>query len=217
MIYVNKIKQSDLWYTIGYIATDGSLSIDGRHINITSKDRDHLYKIRTALNLGNKIGKKSREQSQEKKFSQLQFGDVRFYRYLLRLGLTSRKSLTIGPLNVDDNFFADFLRGVIDGDGNISTWIHKTNHHRQWCLRIYSASQIFIEWLNDRINQEFGVKGRLYSRKEKDRVNSIYLLKFGKSAASKILERIYYEGSLSLERKLAQARLCLQKAAKMVN
>ena len=29
MIDLDKIKPADLWYVIGYIATDGSLSIDG--------------------------------------------------------------------------------------------------------------------------------------------------------------------------------------------
>lgn len=217
MVDINKIKPSDLWYVVGYIATDGYLSIDGRHINITSKDRDHLYKIRVALKLENVIGRKSRGYSKEKNFSQLQFGDVRFYRFLLKLGLTSRKSLTIGSLRIDDNFFVDFLRGVIDGDGNISTWIHRTNRHHQWCLRIYSASKVFIEWLNNRIYQEFSEKGRLYSKKARDRANLIYILKFGKLSASRILKKIYYNGSLSLERKQLQAQLCLQEAAKMVN
>lgn len=133
MIDVKKIKPSDLWYVIGYIATDGYLSSDKRHINITSKDRDHLYKIKAALYLQNTIGRKSSGFS-EKNFSQLQFGDVKFYRFLEGLGLTSKKSLTLGPLSINNNFFKDFLRGVIDGDGNISTWIHKTNHNRQRML-----------------------------------------------------------------------------------
>lgn len=33
---------SDLAYAIGLITTDGSLSIDGRHINLTSKDIDQV-------------------------------------------------------------------------------------------------------------------------------------------------------------------------------
>lgn len=66
MINIKSIRPSDLWYVIGYIATDGSLSIDRRHINVTSKDRNHLYKIRTALNLENVIGRKSREGSKKK-------------------------------------------------------------------------------------------------------------------------------------------------------
>lgn len=202
---------------IGYIATDGYLSSDSRHINITSKDREHLYKIRHSLFLRNKIGRKSREREKEKKFSQLQFGDVKFYKYLVDLGLTSKKSLTIGSLKIDDSFFADFLRGVIDGDGNISTWIHKTNYHRQWCLRIFSASPVFIKWLNDKIEEVFGFRGMFYERKLKNRDNLGYILKFGKIKATPILQQIYYPGCLSLERKFLKVELCLQEATKMVN
>lgn len=214
---MSKVKNADLWYIIGYIATDGYLSIDGRHINITSKDREHLYKIKSALNLENIIGRKYREKNDEKRFSQLQFGDIKFYKYLQKIGFTPKKSLTLGELNINNNFFNDFLRGVIDGDGNISTWINSNNYSRQWCLRVYSASERFIRWIDNKIYQEFGISGKLYSRKAKDRINSIYLLKFGKISGSKILKRIYYDGCLSLERKLLQAKLCLQEANKMVN
>lgn len=207
MIDLTKVKKSDLWYVLGYIATDGSLSVDGRHINITSRDRKHLYYIRNALNLKNKIGRKARGFERQKRFSQLQIGDVNLYRYLVKVGFTPRKSLTLGPISIDNNFFIDFLRGVIDGDGNISTWIHRTNRHRQWCLRIYSGSSIFIEWLNNKIEETFVVEGKLYSEKKNDRRNFIYVLKYGKIAAVKLLKQVYYPGCLSLERKFLQAQL----------
>lgn len=130
MVDLNKIKPSELWYVIGYIASDGYLSSDGRHLNITSKDRKHLYSIRNALGINNKIGRKTRGDKKIKKYSQLQFGDVNFYRYLLKIGFSSKKSLILGKINIDNNFFIDFIRGVIDGDGNISTWIHSTNRNR---------------------------------------------------------------------------------------
>ena len=108
MIDLNKVRLADLWYIIGYIATDGSLSIDKRHINITSKDRKYLYLIRNALYLKNKIGRKKRSLGGDKIYSQLQIGDVSFYRYLESLGFTPRKSLTLAPLNINDRFFVDF-------------------------------------------------------------------------------------------------------------
>lgn len=108
MIDLNEVRVSDLWYIVGYIATDGSLSIDKRHINITSKDRRHLYLIRNALGLKNKIGRKTRSIENDKKYSQLQIGDISFYRYLESLGLTSRKSLTLGSINIDDIFWLIF-------------------------------------------------------------------------------------------------------------
>lgn len=211
MIDINSVKPSNLWYVIGLITADGCLSNDKRHINITSKDREHLHSVKKALYLDNQIGRKTRSKERDKRYSHLQFGDVRFYKYLLSLGITPRKSLTIGRINVDDEYFVDFLRGVIDGDGNISTWVHRTNRNHQWCFRIFSASFTFIEWLNEKIQNKFGVQGRLYSRKEKGKTNLIHILKFGKISASVILEQTYYPGSLSLMRKMTRVQLCLQQ------
>jgi hypothetical protein len=217
MINLSRVKPSNLWYTIGYIAADGSLSIDKRHIDITSKDRKHLYSIRNVLGLKNKIGRKTRSSEKEKVYSQLQIGDVAFYRYLESLGFIQKKSLTLGPIKVDMRFFADFLRGVIDGDGSITTWIHKTNSNRQWSLRIFSASFLFINWLNNLVNKYFNIKSKLYRRKEKGKENPIYVLKFGKIMAIKILREIYYPGCIALGRKAIQAQECLQSGDKMIN
>lgn len=94
MIDLNSIIENDLWYVIGLIATDGYLSLDGRHINITSKDRGYLFSVRKAMGLKNKIGKKYRKINEVKKYSQLQFGDVKFYKYLLRIGLVQKNQPT---------------------------------------------------------------------------------------------------------------------------
>jgi hypothetical protein len=217
MVDLTKVKSSDLWYVIGYIATDGNLSKDCRHINITSKDREHLYSIRKALYLKNKIGRKARSSEKEKKYSFLQFGDVKFYKYLLNLGLTTNKSLTLGSLDVDKLYFVDFLRGVIDGDGYIGSWMHRTNHHQQWSLKVCSASPVFINWLGGLIELYFGISGKAYREKGVDNKNSMYILKYGKLNARKIIGFIYYNGCLCLERKLIQAQLCLQPGNKVVN
>src|SRR4026208_2087199 len=100
MVDLKIVLPEHLWYVIGFIATDGNLSLDGRHINITSKDVGHLRKIKKALFLSNRIGFKARGGEKEKKYGLLQFGDVQFYRYLLALGLHPKKSLTLGPIQV---------------------------------------------------------------------------------------------------------------------
>ena len=134
MVNLGKVKPAHLWYIIGFIVTDGNLSKDGRHINITSKDREHLFLIRGALGLKSKIGRKGSGSQREKKYSQLQFSDAAFYRYLESIGIHAKKSLTLAKIDVVQQYFPDFLRGVIDGDGCICTWIHKSNTHRQWAL-----------------------------------------------------------------------------------
>lgn len=217
MVDLKNKKPKIFWYVIGYIATDGHLSKDGRHLNITSKDKSHLILIKKSLSLKVKIGRKNRGGSDEKKYFQIQFGDVLFYKFLLNIGFIQKKSLKLGKINIDKKYFFDFLRGVIDGDGNISTWIHKTNQHRQWSLRITSAAPLFIKWLKKETEESFNVRGKLYSYKYKNKKNPIFVLKFGKLAAKVILKQVFYKGSLSLDRKNLKSIQCLQDVSKMIN
>ncbi|PIP23436.1 MAG: hypothetical protein COX36_03420, partial [Candidatus Nealsonbacteria bacterium CG23_combo_of_CG06-09_8_20_14_all_38_19] len=55
-----------LAYIVGLLATDGSLSIDGRHIDFTSKDVQLLKTFKKCLGLKNKIGFKSSGFSKKK-------------------------------------------------------------------------------------------------------------------------------------------------------
>src|SRR5581483_5449236 len=203
MFKYTSIKHSYLWYLIGYITADGNLSKDGRHIDITSKDLDHLRLIKENLRISNKIGKKHRDKNKTKTYYNLQIGNTKFYRYLLSLGLKPKKSL-----NLESKYFNDFLRGVIDGDGNISKWVHKSNLNIQWCLRIYSASYIFLNWVGSEIDNKFYIKGKMYINKRDS--SPIYILKYGKKSARIILNTIYYNNSLALARKRNLALECLQ-------
>ena len=63
---LSEIDPRVLWYVIGYIATDGSLSKDGRHTLITSKDEEHLIAMREELGVTSKIIKKSNGSSIKK-------------------------------------------------------------------------------------------------------------------------------------------------------
>ncbi len=210
MVDLSLVKQEHFWYVVGLIATDGNLSKDGRHVNLTSKDRSLLVAVRKSLFLKNKIGKKSRGGEEEKKYSVLQIGDKKLYDYLMKIGLTPKKSLTIGKLAVPPVYFIDFFRGVIDGDGSITSWVHASNRNVQWSLRVVSGSKDFLAWLKDSVEQEFKVGGKLYGQQSKGRKNPLYLLKFGKFAAKLILEQCYYEGCLALNRKLKSSIKCLQ-------
>lgn len=217
MINLNNISQANLWYIIGYIATDGHLSKDGRHIVITSKDRDHILAIRRALGIKNKVGLKSRSNEGRKIYSNLQFGDVKFYNYLLKIGFVQNKSLGLGKITAQPAYFTDFLRGVIDGDGSITSWTHRSNLHRQWSLRITSAAPIFIKWLHKTIESFFAIKGKLYCYRYDDKKNNIYTLKFGKLASKVIFKDVYYRNALALKRKNLMSVLCLHDKNKMLN
>ncbi|MBP9728456.1 MAG: hypothetical protein KBD27_03720 [Candidatus Moranbacteria bacterium] len=210
MVNLKKVQPTDLWYIIGLIVTDGNLSKDGRHISITSKDRDLLILVRSALYLDSKLGMKGNGENPEKKYTIFQFSDVAFYRYLESIGIHPKKSLTLESINVPSKYFNDFLRGVIDGDGSINTWIHRTNGRPQWCLRIISGAPIFASWIHHEIQNQYSVVGKIYTYTFKGKKNPINIVKFGKIATKIILKSAYYPGSLSLKRKLLQAERCLK-------
>lgn len=197
----------NFWYFVGLIATDGCLSTHGWVINLTSKDRGYLEDVRSTLQIPNRIGHK---RSGAGRISYLlQMRNKHLYKTLSELGLTPRKSLTLGGLDVPAAYFADSLRGVIDGDGNIHTWVHPGNGIRQWALRIYSASPAFIRWLESSIETRFAVRGRLHMETRGAR-HPLHVLKFGKLPAQVILEACYYPECLAMPRKMTRAIQCVQ-------
>ncbi len=176
-------------YAIGLIATDGCLYNNGRHINFTSKDKELVEAFRDALGVVNKIGKKSRGSSSEKRYFQVQLGDVLFHRFLGSIGLHPAKSKTITSVQIPNAFFFDFFRGCIDGDGSIGANSHPESKHLQLRLRLVSASQAFLCWLLERTHHNAPeIKGGWVSKNASKRV---YSLAFGKSDTIKILQRMY--------------------------
>ncbi|MFH0827108.1 MAG: LAGLIDADG family homing endonuclease [Candidatus Omnitrophota bacterium] len=192
-----------LWYLVGLIATDGCLSSDGRHIDITAKDSDFLQTIKDAIGISNKVGIKYNGKKQ--KSFHIQIGNKNLYDFLLSIGLSQNKSLTLGSLEVPNQYFADFFRGVIDGDGCIRRWIHPTNNREQWSLRVYSGSEKFIYWLNSATVQLLRVFGKIHKN-----TSSTWVLKYGKMAAKEISERCYYANCFGLDRKIKLAQECVK-------
>ncbi len=106
---------SEFAYAIGLLTTDGNLSGDGRHIIMTSKDKEQLENFLYCLDIKNKI---TQNISGFGGISyRIQFGDVRVYNFLLEIGLMPKKSRIIKKIDVPDKYFFDFLRGHFDGDG----------------------------------------------------------------------------------------------------
>lgn len=184
-----KIKWSPRFaYTIGLLATDGNLSKDGRHIDFTSKDKELVGKFRECLGIDNKIGIKYRgkDDYQRKQYFRVQVGDINFYQFLLCIGLSPKKSKILSSLDIPEEFFNDFLRGCIDGDGSIGSFKHPESKYPQVRVRLVSASWNFLKWIKSRIESVARIEGG-WICKSKD----IFLLSYGKSDSMKLLSFLY--------------------------
>jgi len=190
----------NLAYAVGLIVTDGSLSKNKKCVTFTSKDIEQISNIKIILNMKAKIGINKNKLSE---VYRLQFSNKQFYDWLLSIGLTPNKSLTISKIKIPNKYFIDFIRGHLDGDGSITTYIDKYNAtknekyvYKRLFVRFISASQKHMFWLQQKLARVIHVDGRLHQSKINDVGNSMYILKFGKKESLKLLDKIYYNDNL---------------------
>src|SRR3989338_1355302 len=185
---------AELCYVIGLITTDGNLSKDLRHIEFTSKDLDQVETFASLLKLKNKISVKS-------SCYRIQFGNVKLYQLLLEIGLMPNKTKILGPLKIPDLYFADFLRGYLDGDGyTYSYWDKRWKNSYMLYTGFVSASENHIKWLQEQIKRLYKISGVL-----RFEWKSTFSLKFAKVESLVILSKMYYESGLPcLKRKYSK-------------
>ena len=182
-------------YVVGLLATDGCLSSDRRHIILTSRDRELAETFLACLGRPIKytIGRTRRG----KRAYYAQFSDVAFYDWLLARGLTPRKSLTLGAIDVPNEYFIALARGLLDGDGSISVFLDRPSrakypdyeYERLWVFFL-SASRVHIEWLRGRMRELVGLNGYLERIVRKKR-HDLFRLKYGKRESIVLLRRLY--------------------------
>ena len=200
-----------LAYAVGLLTTDGNLSKDRRHITLTSADTQLLNTFMSCLNIKNQIT--SCYSGSKKLHHRVQFGNVRLYKWLLKIGLTPNKSHTIGAIKIPKKFFRDFLRGHLDGDGSIVVYQDNYNSYKNkkyTNTRIYtkfiSASQPHILWLHKMIRTCTSVKGTLQHKESKKYDTRMWAIHFAKYESLKLLKWLYYRPDLpTLNRKRAIA------------
>ena len=184
-------------YAIGLLVSDGCLSRDGRHISLTSKDKEQLLTFKKCLGIDTKISQKFSGAGNLSHY--VQFGDVLFYEFLMKIGLSPAKSKTIGAISVPRRYFFDFLRGYFDGDGCSYSY-----YDRIWpsSYRFYvsfaSGSEKYFHWLRAKLMAYAGIKGSISRKHGTTNVQ----LKFSKREAVIIAKKMYYQKALvCLERK----------------
>jgi hypothetical protein len=206
---------ADLAYAVGLIATDGNLSRRPGRLTIVSNDVDLLELVRKRLRLDAPIS--PHRGGYGHRCHRIAWSDRRLYDWLLSIGLTPAKSLTLGPLAIPDEYFADFLRGSIDGDGSVLVYTdryHATKNARYVYDRLYvslvSASRPFVDWLRATAHRLAEVRGSV-NEKRTPGGRVVWILRYAKEESIRVIRWLYYEPNvLSLQRKQAVAERFLQ-------
>lgn len=180
-------------YAIGLLTTDGNLSKDGRHIDFTSNDIQLVETFKKCMDLTDvEIGTKT-DGITDKRYSRIQFSNVKLYNGLLKIGLTPNKSKTIGELKIPNKYFFDFLRGCFDGDGTIfSYWDSRWHSSFMFYIAFASGSLEFLKWLQKKIKIICESKGYIGCSGG----NNAFILRYAKRESLILFNRMFYSKNI---------------------
>jgi intein-encoded DNA endonuclease-like protein len=197
---------SEFAYAIGLIVTDGSLSKDGRHITLVSKDLEMIDNFRKSLGVVNKTGSHTSGHAKKKNF-RIQLGDRIFYDFLVEIGLMPNKTKIVKEVDIPQEYFADFLRGHFDGDGCFySYWDKRWKSSFMYYITFLSASESHVDWLREMLRKKLDVKGHISTAKK----SSVCQLRYAKKESDKIIKYMYYSDDVvCLSRKHLKIRKVL--------
>lgn len=194
-IYENGWDQTNA-YIFGIIMSDGCLKYEGRNknrlaIRIGLNDYDMIKKLHDYMCVGNKI------YCQGKQYS-IKYRNENSINFLVKNGLTERKSLTMKFPNIPYNVLASFIRGYFDGDGSIILSHTKYNIYGQ--VSFASGSKDFLLGLQKALIDNFDIKSTLYDdRRPNTHTKALKITK--RKEIDKFFNVIYKDADIYLERK----------------
>ena len=188
-------------YSLGLAATDGCLVGDGRHVSLGSEDREQVETFLRCVGRPEAYISKDRDRT----YFRAQLGDVELYRFLADAGLTPRKSLTLGGLRFPPEYFWDVARGLIDGDGSVSNYVHNpikridiNYRYERFLLHFLSASLPHARWVQEELRAR-GIRSALIREDRKSpftgQPSVIYKVKLGKHASIALAAQLYADPS----------------------
>ena len=184
---------------VGLIATDGCLS--GRAITFTNTDRPLVETFIQCVGQSVKIGVQYKPRRQPAYRAQL--GNRMLWDWLVSIGVTPRKSLTMGAIAVPDEFFLSVVRGLLDGDGSVQNYWYTvpkgTRPYQALVVLFHCASRAHLEWLRADLTRLHGFKGALFRKSRCP--HDLHVLKYATGEARRLLPLLYLEGAPCLHRK----------------
>jgi hypothetical protein len=194
--FFQEIDSEEKAYWLGFISADGCVDRRGLQLIIAlgRKDKSHLIKFCSAIGwagpIVDKVGSKKTLESW------ITICSVKLIADLNSLGVTPAKSQTLIPWTGPSHLMPHYWRGMIDGDGSLQM-PHKTYH---WWQVNLTGSQSTLKQFQSWARETCGTTAKINDRKSYWNMNIA-----GTQMCKKLIEKIYGDANVALERKLLLA------------
>lgn len=191
------IDSAEKAYWLGFIAADGCNYIREDNasviINISRQDKDHLVKFQKFMSSNVQIVDHVQTEgfSNNTLMSKIVFNSIDMAKDLNKLGITPRKSLTLKPPKIEEQYFLPFILGYFDGDGSL----FKNNQNNSYGINIEGTKEV-LEWINNILN----IADHLEKRQNNDS-NNYYIRCGGVDKPYQIMKKLYDSCLEHLDRK----------------
>lgn len=197
--WLDELDCAEKFYFLGFFAADGcnSKKYNNAKIKLQTCDLELLEKFKDLLESDRPIYQENQKASKNKKEQfavKFELTSKYFCERLEELGLPERKTYTLQlPDYIPDKYFRDYIRGLFDGDGNISvSYVDKPKG-----MSSIAGNPRFLLQVKERLEKFLLVNIVYYQTNE----NCGYI-KINRQEDLKIfLDWMYKDSSLYMERK----------------
>ena len=188
-------------YWLGFIAADGYVYVRDKEtsnagnfcgINIHRRDKEHLEKFKMFMNSNVNILDHIQTEgfSNNTPMSRIVFNSNDMVKDLIDKGITPKKSLTLKPPKIKEEFYLPYILGYFDGDGSLFQ-----NSNNEFGINIVGTKET-LEWINSILN----ISKKLEQKQENNK-NNYYIRCGGYNKPYEIMKKLYDSTSVHLDRK----------------
>lgn len=212
--YFDVIDTCEKAYFLGFIMADGNIykKPNGKYkfaLKIKSTDRRIIYRFAKSINYPNShlhVRERLRNNTVCKTID-IEINNQHFCESLIKFGIIPRKSgCESMPSSIPHLYIKDFIRGFVDGDGSVS--INKSGNSVSMCSMSRSILEDICEYFKQALKIELSITT------QKTINNILYIVKTSaKYKMHIVLNHLYYDGCIALERKKKNAFIITNRSA----
>lgn len=203
--YFENIDTEDKAYWLGFIYADGAL-IEQQYgnalkIDLSITDIEHLRKIKNCMRSDIYIPtyKSSGGYCNNTEYVRFKLVSGKLCNDLESHGVYYNKTLILEPPCISEDLIPHFIRGYIDGDGCITSYLPKNHNKRSYSIKVVGTLEI-LDFIKKYIEENSTIKiNKYYYRKKDSKVATLEI--GGNLQVEKVLNLFYKDAKMFLDRK----------------